>query len=293
MGIYFLKDTYQSELVSKTNNFSIQTMKHHRLSRIVPFDMQFSPDDIIIYNVNQGSPLSKFKLYNNKKICIVHKINRINLEYIKQADFVIYMNPYIEQIGKKYIDLPSFTLPRSPLYNDNNVKFNRDAYVFFGGSMNEATLKNMNSEVLSVHKKLNPKLEFLFFPVFGDVPSRKEQFNKNLEELRKVTNGKRIMVNIGSEIPVDLMLFRCKTSEYAYLWNKGITIEHMKDLISSQSDDILNYDIYESSMLSSIQSGSSNPILDKHSPYVSYYDKADNYYFSDFAKDLQKIITDL
>jgi len=292
--IYFLKDTYQDELISKTNNFSIQTMKYHRLSRIVPFDMQFNKDDIIIYNVNQGNPFSKFKLNNNKKICIVHKINKANIQYINQADFVIYMNPYIEKIAKKLnIDIPSYTLPRHPLYDNNGVSFNREQFVFFGGNFSDVILNNMNNEILSLHKKMNNKLEFLLFPVFGNVPSRRELFNKNIDALRKETKNTRIIVNMSNEIPVDLMLFRSKTAQYNYLWNKGISIEKMNDLINSQSDDILNFDIYESSMLSAMQSGGGNILLDSKSQYVSYFDKANNYYFSDFAKDLQKIIQNL
>lgn len=290
MSIYFLKDAYQSELISKVNNFSIQTMKYHRFSRIVPFDMQFSINDLVIYNVNQGNPFSKFTLNNNnKKVAIVHRINRSNLQYINQADFVVYMNPIIEKIAKEkaHISIPSFTIPRYPLYN-NNVSFNRDPFVFIGGNITDNILKNMNQEILSLHKRLDKKLEFLFFPVFGNVPSRTETFNKNIELLQKEIKN-RVLFVMPNEMPVDLMLFRCQTAEYSYLWNKGINIEQMNDLLSSSGDEILNFDIYESAMLSAVNG--SNIICGNYSPYIGK--SINNYHFTDLSSDLSKIITNL
>lgn len=293
MAIYVLKDPVYNQNTSKINNFTLEWFKWYPFAKLAPKDFQLNRDDILIINLHEGNPYGQYTIPPGcKKIFIVHKLNNDNIKYLQDARYIIYMNDYQRQLAEiAGIKKPYISCPRHPLH-DYNVSFESDPYVYIGGWYFDDKSDGLVDRIIDLHKQVPRHLEFIYFFVWGDLQSRKASIESTKQLIQNSPQLKdRINAFIDAQMDYNSMIFRARTCEYAYLWRNTITIEELKDSISSKDQSVLNNSIYESSMLAHFQSGNAKIIAEPKQCFIHAHEESERFTYKDFALLLKGIIS--
>lgn len=295
MAIYVLKDPVYDEYTSKINNFTLEWLKWYPFAKIAPKKHPLTRNDILIINLYEGNPYGQYTIPAGcKKIFIVHKLNLDNIKYLQDARYIIYMNDYQRQLAEiAGIKKPYISCPRHPLHN-YTVKFNTDAYAYIGGWYFEDKSDGLLDRIIQLHKTIPHDLEFVYFFVSGDLPSRKAAIDSMKKSILSCPELKdRVNAFIDNKLDYNSMIFRARTCEYAYLWRNTISIDELKDAIESKDSSILSNSIYESSMLSHFQSGNAKIIAEKKQCFIAAHEDVKEFTYKDFGGILKNIISHL
>lgn len=293
-NVFILKDPIYHEPESKTYNFSVEWNKWFRGAKIAPKAYEFKDRDIIIVNINDGDDPYKGYTINPrcKQIHIVHKINRKNLNLLKKATHIVYMNNIIAQIAFiAGVQTEYSTCPRYPLYEFFGSVVERKPFMHIGGWLYDDRIDGLVNALLEAHRSLPINISFDYNLLAGGLISRRDKITQIVNEVQSgISDNSRINIYPNNELPYIIGQFIARTAQYGFIHRNSITIEHARDLINSNDHSILNYDITESSMLSLYQSSGINVIASPVVDVYPLYNEVPAFTFKDFASLMHEII---
>lgn len=296
-NVFVLKDPLYNEISSKINNFTLEWIKWFRFAKIAPKTYKFTCNDIIIINLNDGiDPCKGYNIHPGcKRIFIVHKINLVNIKYLKTANYIIYINDVMRQIAEiGGIFKPYTVCPRYPLYNFFNTQFNKVDMVHIGGWFFEDRIEGLREAFNDLDNKLPNNIKFTYNYVWGGIDSRKQQLIRFIDKI-KVDGMMNHRANIFPVIehPYSINLFNTRISKYGFIYRNSPSIEKVFDLINDKDESILNYDISESSMLSMYQSSNTEIICNNTIECLPYFNPTSGFTFKNFSDLITTIIKKL
>lgn len=295
MSTYVLKDPLYNSEVSKITNFTNQWSKYFPYVKQTLYSYEFEESDVIITNIYKGNPYGDHKIPNKcKKIFIIHGIDGENVKYCEDADFIIYMNPFLKSIVEDVVGIkkPSVTAPRHPMF-EFNTEVRIENFVYIGGWFFEDATKNLLDKLLELNKKVDVKESFRIYPIWGDIPTVFENIKKFHDELVNIGGkfGSRKIHILNEELFYDIMVHKTRIAKSAFLWDMGPSIEEVNDLLVTSNKDILKYHITESSMLSTFQSSDTKLYVDdKNIKFWPYFQKVDKFTYKDFSKIVREVV---
>lgn len=285
--VYILKDTLHSGNVSKINNFTLEWIKWYRFAKIAPKAYKFGPNDIVIINLNSSiSPTDGYEIHPRcKRICIVHKMNRANLEQLKNADYIIYMNDVMKQIAEiGGVTKRHSVCPRYPLYDFFGTEFNKDDIMHIGGWFFDDRIDGLKEHLIEVDTRLPKSIQFQYHYLWGAVESRKEKIYTFLNQFKDegLFNERPNMFPL-TELSYLIGLFNTRVSKYGFIHRNSPSIEKVFDLINDKDESLLDYDISESSMLAMYQSSNTEVICNDNIDCLPYFKPTEYFTFKMFA----------
>jgi hypothetical protein len=259
--IVVLKDNVRSDPFSKINNFTYEWIKWSHFVKVAPLDYVFDNDDIIIINFNDSNdPYKNYSINPKcKKIGIVHQLNQVNFSKLNECIFIIYMNPIMQKIAlSQGITKPHHICDRYPEYDFNNVSLNKIQQTFIGGWVDDTNMDSIISHIIKADELTPKSNSFHIGYCTGQSDTKKKLIIDavNKAGAEKLVKSRFIYVN-DKTLSLPMLLFHMRTSSHIYLQSGYPKTELIMDLITSNSNDILNHKIAESSMLSMAKSAKS------------------------------------
>ena len=292
--ILVLKDNVRSDPFSKINNFTYEWIKWSHFIKMAPLDYIFNNDDIIIVNFNDSDDPYKNYSINKKcrKIGIVHQINLVNLSLLNDCVYLIYMNPLMQQIALNHgITRPHTVFNKYPEYDFNNVELNRSNQTFIGGWLDTPDINSIKAQLVNAYE-LSPQNNNLVIGFcYGRSDIKKKLIRQSIDDLihDKYISGNRMILN-DTVLTLSMLLFHMRTSTHAYLYSTYPSMELITDLLHSKSNDILNYKVSESSMLSLAKSAKLNILCDTNLVNYNSLDDTNIFTYKMFSNDIAHIL---
>ena len=292
--IYALRDSKCTiSDISRIDNFQLrwlQLIQNRMEAKFANVDMKdFKSTDVAVIYMDNSNPYGKLRFPSGmKKIFIVGKVDKNNINYLNDADHIIYTNhvqqSIVENIGN--IHKPSTTCPRYPLHSFNTT-VTKKKRVFIGGWMDV----NLFEQIVALHRTL-PK-EYDFYVMTVGSGARYEVFAKNLTDMFKNSeiNGNRYVRLQCDIFHYENMLLQIRASEKAFLYKKEPTHDTIIDMLKSSDKKILEHSIGESSMLAHCQASGCEILGANTISYLPFIEKNDvEYTYSLFVDKLIDII---
>jgi len=297
VNTYILKDPIHDNDVSKITNFSKQWSKYYPHVKISLYALEFKDDDIIIVNLNKGNPYGNHNIPEGcKKIFIVHSLDKDNIKFLYDADFIIYLNDIQRQVAQDIsgIMTPSLTAPRHPMHVFN-TEVKQENTLFIGGWFFPERTEKLFDRIAQLNKKLPTDIDFTFYPAWGKSTKLKESIDNfyNIIQENIFKYSPRKLFTNNNELFYDSMIFKTRVAKHAFLWDDSPTIEEIKDLLSSNDEKILNYSISESSMLSILQASPKKLIVENRIKFLTHFEVKQVYTYQQFSGLVKEAISAL
>ena len=294
MSVYILRDSTYSSVCSRSDNFSTQWLKWYRFAKFAPSTMtKFSSDDIVIINLDDSDdPYGGRRMPECKKIFIVQKIHRSNIDYLKSADYVIYINDIQRRIAEDMygINVPSFTCPRHPMptFNTKVIKKNR---LQVSGWMHPNKMSNLYGKLLELNRSMSRDYDFIIQMVGTEVSKYQKVWDSFNEWLVSTElNGTRRVEVDATNVMYEIMQFNVRIASHMLLWRNEPTIDEVMNKLDANDDTLLDNWVSGSSMLSIAQAADCKLIVDDSISFIAYHNNVPDYSYKEFSNDISIII---
>ena len=196
--IYVLHDSKYETYLSRADHFNRQWMATIQPSVIVKFApvgmSDFRDGDTIVVYLDNAKPFGSYVLDKKmKKIFIVGDLNKDNHDFLKQADYIIYLSEHQRVVAESIcgvFGIPSFTYPHHPMpsITVDTIKKNR---IFIGGMFSTQKTTGFIDRIKKLHGEYPSDVEFMIYGG-GVGPGYSTFCEKTHEWLTKSElNGKR------------------------------------------------------------------------------------------------------
>jgi hypothetical protein len=165
MSTYVLHDSRYETYLSRGDSFNRQWMSYiqqYNIVKFAPVSMNdFTNDDTVIIYLDNSKPYGNYKLIPGmKKIFIVGELRKDNIDYLKEANHVIYMSPLQHKVAIEYgIDTAHTICPHHP-FPSIDISIPKRNMVFIGGIFNVNKSTGFENRLLKLHKSTPLDWEF-------------------------------------------------------------------------------------------------------------------------------------
>lgn len=292
--VFILKDPVYSESESKIHNFSLEWNKWYRYAKIAPKDYQFNDSDIIIVNLNDSD--DPYKGYSINPLCkqihIVHKINQKNLNYLKRASHVIYINKIIAQIALMAgVEVPHSICPRYPLYEFFGTSVTKQPYMHIGGWFRDDRIPGLIDALIDTDIKVPSHIAYYYDMVSGGLITRRDRISEFVNRIKtdnKLPN--RDHKYTGEDHSLAMSRFIARAATYGFIHRPSKSTEIIRALIDDKDLSVLDLNVTESAMLALYQSAGVQVIANESVDVFPLYHKVEPFTFKDFAFLMSGII---
>lgn len=292
--VFILKDPTYNESESRIHNFSLEWNKWFRYAKIAPKDYQFNQSDIIIVNLNDAD--DPYKGYSINPVCkqihIVHKINQKNLNYLKRASHVIYINQIIAEIAiMAGAEVPHTICPRYPLYDFFGTTVTKQPYMHIGGWFRDDRIPGLLDALVDTDAKVPSHIGYYYDMVSGGLLTRRDKITEFVNKIK----SDNILPNrehkyTGEDHSIAMSRFIARTATYGFIYRPSKSTELIHALINDKDRSVLDLNVTESAMLSLYQSAGVHVIANDSVDVFPLYHPVDRFTFKDFADLMSSII---
>lgn len=299
-NIYVLKDPKHETYVSPGDNFNRNWMAYSQKKQTIQFApiqmSDFKVGDIIIIYLDGDKPYGSYNLIDGvRKIFITGRLTNSNVNYLKDADYIIYINELQKRVVEGIYDIvrPSYTCPRFPLpsFDINPIKKDR---IFVGGILSYDKKECIKTELLDINAKYDKSIDVIFHAGGSGVLYKKGCDDMTNWLNASPLNGNRIVNVEFHKQYYQVLLYNIATSRYVHLCREGLTKEMVDTAIIEKNKNVLNNPLGESSLLAiahrygcEVHSNNNVSFLPMHQNNIA------EYYIKDFSSDILRILSEL
>lgn len=291
MAIYVLHDSRYEPYLSRGDTFNRQWMSYIEksvITKFVPVSMSdFSSSDTVIIYMDNSKPYGNYKLIPGiKKIFIVGELRKDNIEYLKEADHVIYLSPLQHKVASEYGITSSYTIcPHHP-YPTMNFSMPKRDMVFCGGIFNPSKSAAFETRLLQLHKTTPPDWEFVLY-----LGGQGSSYKAKTTELHKwltdsEINGHRLVTLEFGKYFYRTFNLNIISAKKVFLWKNELSATGNHSI-----QELLENGIRESSILPIAKHYGCDIECEDRLSYISNFNGTEfTFSFGDFSKIMEKLL---
>jgi len=293
--IYTIHDSKYKTYLSRGDGFFRQLMavtQHIEPMRFAPIGMEdFVDGDIVLIYLDNKNPYGKYIIPDGvKKVFICGKLDKNNIEFLRDADHIIYLNEFQQRAAENYgITNKSLTIPHHPLPTIDISPTKTDR-VFIGGLFDVNHRRDLSNDLINLHDKYQLDTRFIIVgggqgPAFGQyIQTLTDELNKSK------LNGSRVVSVELTKYYSPIYMMSIANSETVYLRRSEPTVAEARELLDSKDNSILDYPIGDSSTMTIAHKYGCNIDADDRMSFAAYHEgRLTNYSFNELVTDIVNI----
>lgn len=294
--IYTLTDTTTDSFISRGDNFNTNWMsliQSRHPVKFAPVGMDdFIDGDMVIVYLDNAKPYGSYKIPTFvKRIFITGRINGLNVNYLTDADYVVYTNDIQRRIVEDIagIHKPCMVMPKHPTPTFFDIDLQKQNRVFIGGRLSSEKTSGFYTRLLNLHKKYDPPTSFYIMGVDDSVTFKSYCDSLTKWLMDSPLNGVR-KVNLEFNARYyKIMQIQIAASKYIHLWRDEPSIDTVLEMLDAGNQDILNHTVGESSLLGIAKRFACEVDVERTISFISHFRDQTQYEFKNLADDLSSV----